>query len=225
MKKSKMDMKPGLLCLIAIVMIVTASVSGCISITKKPGAEEMQDEREGVAMAEAPQAAITPQPTETTPKSSVEFAQPLPTETPSRIQPSRPPPRPTPPVLEPIFTDTFSLGYTTVTLLVDALKAPLIIDYTISSNEINPRISFLVLTVRDADTLEVVAEEGYGRIYSGNTEQRITIYRQGRYYLTLYGNKLDVTLSITTGDSVASSASSTPETPTQGPPEWMKQGW
>ncbi len=82
-----------------------------------------------------------------------------------------------------------------------------------------------MLTVRDADTLEVVAEQGYGRVYSDNLEQQIIIYRQGRYYLTLYGNRLAVTLSVTTGDSEASSASGIPQTPTQGPPEGMEEGW
>jgi hypothetical protein len=63
---------------------------------------------------------------------------------------------------------------------------------------INP--PYFVLTIRDNQTRVIVAENGYGREYSSQKENRtINIYDEGRYHLTLTGNSVDVTLSVATG--------------------------
>jgi hypothetical protein len=67
----------------------------------------------------------------------------------------------------------------------------------------NPRsisLPYLTITVRDNQTREIVAEDGYGRIYSSQTTNRtIQIYREGRYHLTLTGDSVDVILAVATG--------------------------
>lgn len=61
-------------------------------------------------------------------------------------------------------------------------------------------LPYLTITVRDNQTREIVAEDGYGRIYSSQTTNRtIKIYREGRYHLTLTGDSVDVTLAVATG--------------------------
>ncbi|GAB6285800.1 MAG: hypothetical protein STSR0009_20010 [Methanoregula sp.] len=59
---------------------------------------------------------------------------------------------------------------------------------------------YFTLTVRDNRTRTIVAEDGYGREYSSQKDNRIIrIYREGWYHLTLTGNSVDVTLAIATG--------------------------
>lgn len=74
---------------------------------------------------------------------------------------------------------------------------------TEKDKSVNPQsisLPYLTITVRDNQTREIVAEDGYGRIYSSQTTNRtIKIYREGRYHLTLTGDSVDVTLAVATG--------------------------
>ncbi|OPX64392.1 MULTISPECIES: hypothetical protein [unclassified Methanoregula] len=59
---------------------------------------------------------------------------------------------------------------------------------------------YFTLTVRDNGTRALVAEDGYGGIYSSQkTNRTMKIYEEGWYHLTLEGNWADVTLSLSTG--------------------------
>jgi hypothetical protein len=59
---------------------------------------------------------------------------------------------------------------------------------------------YFTLTVRDNQTREIVAEDGYGGVFSSQKENRtIKIYKEGQYHLTLTGNSINVTLSVATG--------------------------
>lgn len=59
---------------------------------------------------------------------------------------------------------------------------------------------YFTLTVRDNQTREIVAEDGYGGEYSSQkTNRTIKIYEEGQYHLTLTGNSVDVTLAVATG--------------------------
>ncbi len=91
---------------------------------------------------------------------------------------------------------------------------------------------YFTLTVRDNRTRAIVAEDGYGREYSSQKDNRtIKIYGEGWYHLTLTGNSVDITLAIATGAAPAIPAaepSATPSSPSSAiPPEifWrMRQG-
>jgi hypothetical protein len=62
---------------------------------------------------------------------------------------------------------------------------------------------YFTLTVRNNQTREIVAEDGYGREYSSQKGNRtIKIYEEGWYHLTLTGNSVDVTLAVATGAAV-----------------------
>lgn len=104
-----------------------------------------------------------------------------------------------------IFVETYTLSYTTVGLLVDVVKPPFKLQFTTTPTttdphyENNPHYCFFTLTVRDPMTKEIVTEEGYGRLYTTNHEKSIIIYRSGEYHLTLYGNMVQVKLSIFAG--------------------------
>lgn len=137
------------------------------------------------------------------------------------------------------FEKTYAMGGNATGLLVNVVEGPLYIVY-----EVSPRYDclknpdscrgtttapvnrpYLTITVRDNATQEIVAEDGYGRVYSsdiGHYEITITdsnadgssttttgtpgpryiaIYKEGVYQITMEGNFLDVTIRILTGAS------------------------
>lgn len=112
------------------------------------------------------------------------------------------------------FTRTYTLRGEAVGLLVNVTQAPLLISFDVNpmydcldnpdscrGDLRNPMVQpYFTLTIRDNQTLEIVAEDGYGRVYSSQkTDREIKIFSTGQYHLTFTGNYLDVTLSITTG--------------------------
>lgn len=59
---------------------------------------------------------------------------------------------------------------------------------------------YFTLTVRDNQTRFIVAEDGFGREFSSQKDNRVVkLYGEGQYHLTLTGNSVDVTLSVATG--------------------------
>ncbi len=101
----------------------------------------------------------------------------------------------------PLFTQGYSLWSNNYGLLLDDVKGPVTRDFTSYPKNSNPHYSFFVTTVRDPRTLRVITENGYGRMYSVEKSKKIVLYSAGRYHINLYGNLMDVTISITTGDS------------------------
>ncbi|MGA9085389.1 MAG: hypothetical protein ACLQMU_12240 [Methanoregula sp.] len=146
---------------------------------------------------------------------------------------------------QPEFTRTYTLigNGNAFGLQVNVVKAPLYIVFTV-----NPKYDclkdpdscrgtvlvpvnspYMTITVRDNQTHEIVARDGYGGIYSSDTgnyqfsnygnlstsvngQQTVTsvsepgpryiaIYTAGQYQITIEGAYLDVTLSIITGNS------------------------
>jgi len=145
---------------------------------------------------------------------------------------------------EPEFTKTYPINSSNpVGLLVNVVQAPLYIVYTV-----NPKYDclsdpdscrgtvtvpvnrpYMTITVRDNQTGDIVAQDGYGRIYSSDTgtytitytanlstsvngkqqqtytvepgPRYIAIYKDGQFQITINGDYLDVTVSIITGSS------------------------
>jgi hypothetical protein len=86
---------------------------------------------------------------------------------------------------------------------------------------------YFTITVRDNQTREIVAEDGYAREYSSQKNNRtIKIFGEGQYHLTLTGNFLDVILSIITGSSPSApdtqSLSASPAPAHALPPEYLR---
>lgn len=141
------------------------------------------------------------------------------------------------------FSRTYVLRGNSTGLFVNAsvLERPLWISFTVNPlydcldnpescrGEPGTSISrpFFTLTVRDNQTHEIVAEDGYGREYSSAKDSRtIFIYREGRYHLTLTGNSVDVTLAVATGATPAmpvTQPSPAGPAPTKAlPPEYLR---
>jgi hypothetical protein len=139
----------------------------------------------------------------------------------------------------PEYQKIYTMGGNANGLLVNVVEGPLYIVYLIEPQndcitdpedcrgDMSKPVQrpYLTITVRDNQTKEIVAEDGYGGMYSsdighykvkveeikadGSTETNefypgpryIAIYKEGTYHITLDGNYLDVGLSIITGAS------------------------
>lgn len=140
----------------------------------------------------------------------------------------------------PEFKKTYTLRGNATGLLVNVVQGPLYIVYTVNPMHDclkNPESCrgtltvpvnrpYMTITVRDNQTHNIIAQDGYAREYSGDigdytfsftktgTEgskdetsvsepgpRYIAIYREGQFHITTEGNYLDVTLSIITGAS------------------------
>lgn len=143
----------------------------------------------------------------------------------------------------PEFTRTYALRGNSVGLVVNAtaLEGPLRIHFDVrplfdcledpescrGEPEKSISLPYFTLTVRDNRTREIVAEDGYGRVYSSQKDNRtITLYHVGRYHLTLTGNSVDVNLSITNGAAPpvqeTHPSSTGPAPPTTMSPEYLR---
>lgn len=146
---------------------------------------------------------------------------------------------------QPEFEKKYVFGGNATGLLVNVVEGPLYIVYTVNPQNdclFNPESCrgtleepvqrpYLAITVRDNETGEIVAEDGYGREYSSDTgkyefsisgidpdsltssaggistnivspgPRRIVLYKEGKFHVTLEGNYLEIDLSIITGSS------------------------
>jgi hypothetical protein len=104
--------------------------------------------------------------------------------------------------IPPVYTGYYTPRYSSSAFQIHVGKGPLIIIYQTIPLQYDPRISFLKITVRDAKSTEVVAENGYNEPYPSNTVNTITVNGEGDYHVTIYGNQVDVRVSVYTGDSM-----------------------
>ena len=139
------------------------------------------------------------------------------------------------------FQKNYKLRGNAAGLIVNVVEGPLYIIYTVAPQNdcmTNPSTCrgdlaksvnrpYLTITVRDNQTQEVIAEDGYGREYSSDTgtyefeistktddgteitdtrtpgPRVIKIFREGTYHLTIQGNFLDTNIMIRTGASAS----------------------
>ena len=101
----------------------------------------------------------------------------------------------------PIFQTSFSPGYSSEGIRVDVKKGPLLVNYQVSPRNIDPRISFFVITIRNLQSNQIVAQDGYGEPFTSTPEKQIIIYGEGPYHVNLYGNQVDVNVAVYTGDA------------------------
>jgi hypothetical protein len=144
----------------------------------------------------------------------------------------------------PEFTKTYTLRGNSTGLLVNVAEGPLYIVYkveplhdcylypdTCRGSKTRPiQRPYLIITVRDNQTHEVVARDGYGGEFSSDTghynfvvagdtmdgltssagtgsnpvspgPRFISLYKEGRFHITLEGNYLNTEISIITGTS------------------------
>lgn len=98
-----------------------------------------------------------------------------------------------------VFEERYSLVYSARGLQVDVVDVPFVITFSVTPGHPEPgAYSRLVVTVRDLETLRLIADEGYNGIYGSAREKSITLYSPGRYIVTLDGHFVDVTVRMST---------------------------
>ena len=141
---------------------------------------------------------------------------------------------------QPEYTKTYTLTGNAYGLLVNVVQGPLYIRYTIDPKYdclkdpdscrgtilVPVNRPYLTITVRDNQTQQIVAEDGYGREYSSDIghyhftgtvssedssetqpydsypgPRYIPVYKEGQFQITIEGNYLDTTVAIITGTS------------------------
>jgi hypothetical protein len=80
---------------------------------------------------------------------------------------------------------------------VDArvLQAPLIIDFVLTSAQ-GPTRSRFLLTVRNNETQELLAQEGFYGAYTENSQKRLYFSAPGTYHIDMYGTFVNVDLTV-----------------------------
>jgi hypothetical protein len=144
------------------------------------------------------------------PGSYVQVANPVPEGSPSEVRDlseksgevSSPVMRKSLDDISPVYTGHYTPRYSNSAFQIHVGTGPLIIRYRTVPLQYDPRVSFLKITVRDAKSMKVVAENGYGEPYPSNTVNTITVNGEGDYHINIYGNQVDVIVSAYTGDSM-----------------------
>jgi hypothetical protein len=163
---------------------------------------------------------------------------------------------------QPEFTKTYTLSGNAVGLLVNVVQGPLFIKYTVAPKYdclkdpescrgtvlVPVNNPYMTITIRDNQTQEIVAEDGYGREFSSDTgnyhftttvesaesteagtyesepgPRYIPVYREGQFQITIQGSYLDVTVSVITGaspDLLTAQEKSASTTPTPDSDDW-----
>ncbi|GAB6286635.1 MAG: hypothetical protein STSR0009_28370 [Methanoregula sp.] len=163
----------------------------------------------------------------------------------------------------PDFKKTYTLRGNATGLLVNVVEGPLYIvfkvkpEYDCLANPESCRGTltvpvnrpFMTITVRDNQTHEIIAKDGYAREYSSDNghyqieviskkgtttstpgPRYIPIYQEGAFHITVEGNYLDVEISIITGASpdplkITTNAGTAASTPAPIEPQRIPPGW
>ncbi len=196
-----------------LIALLIVACSGCIALEKDddlgpagPGAVEPP--WSGIPQPSPGETAPGPAPSATESGSTVVPVDPVP------VQPGEYIPNPNPynvssvplirmdavkPVVEraTVFEEQYSLVYSARGLQVDVVDVPFIITFAVDAQNPEPgAYSRLVVTVRAPETLQLIADEGYNGIYGSAREKSITLYRPGRYIVTLDGHFVDVKVTM-----------------------------
>ncbi len=111
--------------------------------------------------------------------------------------------------LQTLFTQKFRLDYTPISIKAEVSKGPLVIQYNVSPDtsyskkydpgRLNPYFTYMEIKVSDEKTGELVAEDGYGKMYGFYTEKTMKILSAGTFRIDIYGKMVDVDLKISSG--------------------------
>jgi hypothetical protein len=97
------------------------------------------------------------------------------------------------------FSASYSQVYTNEGLMVSVERAPFVIEFWTRPYTNNPHFSFVGITVRDPQTGEVIAEDGFGRKYSSEPYKRMIILGSGQFHVTIHGMRTAVDVRLRGG--------------------------
>jgi hypothetical protein len=220
------------LMVLALLIIATAGCTGCITIAKTAGSEEPDatpspattSRHTALPPPEVPPSLLTTSIlsaedgsiAETGYTESVRPADPVPAQpgeslpkdnpcnVPSLAAGERPAKSTNKVNLTVVYSGTHVLNDSAVGLQVDATEAPFYISFDVTPNYPETvRRCTLAVSVREAETLRLVADEGYDGIYSSEPEKMIMLYSPGTYIVTLDGQYVTVAVAMGTAKTLA----------------------
>jgi len=97
------------------------------------------------------------------------------------------------------FENTYKLMYNNAAVLATVERAPFVIEFWTSASSKNPYDALAVISVRNAATGDVVAEDGYNGQYSSDCYKRITIRDSGQFHVNIYGMRTTVQVKLRGG--------------------------
>jgi hypothetical protein len=97
-----------------------------------------------------------------------------------------------PPIL---YHQTYEGKFQKAAVEAKVLQAPLIIDFVLTSAQ-GPTRSRFLLTVRNNETQELLAQEGFYGAYTENTQKRLYFSAPGTYHIDMYGTFVTVDLTV-----------------------------
>jgi len=99
----------------------------------------------------------------------------------------------------PFFSGSYNLKWDNIALLARPSAPPFVIEMKFNSWTSNPYDARAIVTVRNNQTGEVVAEDGYNGEFSSEGEKRICIRESGEYHVNIYGYRTTVNIVLREG--------------------------
>jgi hypothetical protein len=202
-----MHVRTPALLLIALLLVACC---GCIALEKDDDLDPAESPWSGISQPIPGGTSSDPVPSATQSRNTVVPVDPVP------VQPGEHLPDPNPcnvtpvpltrmdgakPVAEKtkVFEEQYTLYQSARGLQVDIVDVPFIITFSATPRHPEPdAYSRVVVTVRDPETLRLIADEGYHGIYGSAREKSIKLYSPGRYIVTLDGRFVDVKVTMGT---------------------------
>jgi hypothetical protein len=97
------------------------------------------------------------------------------------------------------FENTYKLMYNNVAVLATVEQAPFVIEFWTSASSKNPYDALAVITIRNAATGDIVAEDGYNGQYSSDSYKLITIRDSGQFHVNIYGMRTTIQVKLRGG--------------------------
>jgi len=94
-----------------------------------------------------------------------------------------------------IFSTSYEGKFQSEGVVVHVVRPPLLIDYSLTSAQ-SPTRSFFFLTVRNNETQELLAQDGFLGPYSEDRMKRLTFSAAGDYHINMYGGFVGVQLNL-----------------------------
>ena len=204
--------------LAAAMMILILTSAGCAELP--PGGESGWS---GILSPQKPQE--TPEKVMEYDPGYLTRVTPYPTVTSSMTSPTLsnlPVVTPTPDMYVTLYNRTASFAWTTEAFAFDLTVPPLLIDFKVEPKMITREVraksdykdrkdetyrqtfpsedSWFKVTVRDRNSGAIVAENGFGKLYSADARKQIYVGQSGNYQIDLTGNDVKVYVLIRAGD-------------------------
>jgi len=94
-----------------------------------------------------------------------------------------------------IYQHTYVGRYQSEAVVAKVAKAPLVVDFTLTQSQ-SPTRSFFYVTVRNNETQQLLAQDGFFGPYSLNSPKRLFFSSPGTYHINMYGGFVTVDLSL-----------------------------